>query len=107
MTAGLLQSGKLIFSKTNASLSGLLVSTETRTVGIGTTSIPNNYKLAVDGRIICEELRTRVGFWPDYVFEDDYKLKSLEEVARHIEANKHLPGIPSAASLKPRRHSGR
>jgi predicted nuclease with TOPRIM domain len=34
--------------------------------------------------------------WADYVFEEDYCLKSLEEVEDFISINKHLPDIPSA-----------
>jgi hypothetical protein len=37
--------------------------------------------------------------WPDYVFEEDYELKSLEEVEAHIDEHGHLPGVPSAAEV--------
>jgi hypothetical protein len=36
----------------------------------------------------------------DYVFEEDYNLKSLSEVESYIKENKHLPGIPSAAEIE-------
>lgn len=36
---------------------------------------------------------------PDYVFEDDYNLLTLNEVQRFIEENGHLPNIPSAEEL--------
>ena len=36
---------------------------------------------------------------PDYVFAEDYKLKSLEEVEDYIKQNKHLPEIPSANEI--------
>ncbi|TAD86177.1 MAG: hypothetical protein EAY75_09220 [Bacteroidetes bacterium] len=39
---------------------------------------------------------TTLASWPDYVFADDYKLKSLEETEAFIKANRHLPNIPSA-----------
>ena len=32
---------------------------------------------------------------PDYVFEPEYDLKSLDYVETHISQSKHLPGIPS------------
>ena len=32
---------------------------------------------------------------PDYVFEPEYDLKSLEYVETHISQSKHLPGVPS------------
>jgi hypothetical protein len=37
---------------------------------------------------------------PDYVFEDDYKLKELEDIEKYLSANKHLPEIPSAKEMK-------
>lgn len=33
---------------------------------------------------------------PDYVFSDDYNLKTLTEMERYVSKNKHLPAIPSA-----------
>ena len=45
----------------------------------------------------CEEILVQdSGSWPDYVFADDYDLLPLKEVEAHIDANKRLPGIPSA-----------
>gem|GEM_PF-3348306 len=38
--------------------------------------------------------------WADYVFEDGYELRSLDEVARHIEEKGHLPGVPSAEEVE-------
>ena len=50
-------------------------------VGINTTTIPSGYKLSVDGKIICEELRVELsGSWPDYVFAENYDLISLSEL---------------------------
>lgn len=60
----------------------------------------NGYLLNVDGKIICTELRVALADnWPDYVFEDNYQLMSLEEVEDHIKTRKHLPNIPSAKKL--------
>ena len=59
------------------------------------------YKLAVNGNVICTELRVKLqGNWPDYVFADGYQLKSLEEVEAHIQSENHLPGIPAAAEVE-------
>ena len=44
----------------------------------------------------CTEMN---GACADYVFEDDYELRSLEELAHFIEQNKHLPNIPSADAM--------
>jgi hypothetical protein len=37
--------------------------------------------------------------FPDYVFEDDYKLMSLEELGKYVRENRHLPNIPSASEV--------
>lgn len=37
---------------------------------------------------------------PDYVFEKDYELASLEKVGAFVEKNKHLPDVPSAKQMK-------
>ncbi|RXG11371.1 hypothetical protein DSM03_1178 [Leeuwenhoekiella aestuarii] len=64
-------------------------------VGIGTQS-PDE-KLTVKGNIHAEEVRVDLSVpAPDYVFEKDYDLKTLDEVENYIIANKHLPEIPSA-----------
>lgn len=71
-------------------------------LNIGTTVDPYGgiYKLIVDGRIIAEEIRIQnSNAWPDYVFDDAYKLKSLSEVEDFINKNHHLPNIPSAADV--------
>ena len=36
---------------------------------------------------------------PDYVFEDDYDLMPISQVAEFIKENRHLPNIPSAAEI--------
>lgn len=68
-------------------------------VGIGTENT-FGFKLAVDGKIICEELKIEMSEnWSDYVFDENYNLKSLEEVESFIKANKHLPNVPSAKEV--------
>ncbi len=39
------------------------------------------------------------GDWSDYVFADNYELRSLSEVATFIDKNNHLPGVPSAEEV--------
>ncbi|MCK9220874.1 MAG: hypothetical protein M0P47_12620 [Bacteroidales bacterium] len=69
-------------------------------VGIGTNNT-HSYKLAVKGKILCENLKVQLEeSWPDYVFYKDYKLSSLKEVENYIIENNHLPGIPSASEIK-------
>jgi len=66
-------------------------------VGIG-TSTPD-YKLDVNGAIRAKEFFVETG-WADFVFEEDYRLPSLEEVRSHIAHKGHLPGVPSAAEVR-------
>jgi len=37
---------------------------------------------------------------PDYVFESDYNLLTLNQIKSYIEANKHLPEVPSAKEME-------
>ena len=67
-------------------------------VGIGNTN-PTE-KLVVDGKILAEEIQVQTVPASDYVFEPDYDLKPIEEVASFIKENKHLPDIPSAEEFK-------
>ena len=53
--------------------------------------------LNVLGGIIADSMRVALSStWADYVFADDYKLKPLEDLAKYIKSNKHLPGVPSS-----------
>ena len=78
--------------------SGANIYFEGGNVGIG-TSTPDE-KLAVNGIIHAQEIRVDLTGWPDYVFEKDYKLPTLEEVAQHIEREGHLINIPSAKEIE-------
>ena len=71
----------------------------TGNVGIGT--LTPDAKLAVKGKIHAEEVKVDLSVpGPDYVFKEDYDLKSLEEVQNYIKANGHLPNIPSAEEME-------
>ncbi|WP_396591855.1 discoidin domain-containing protein [Allomuricauda sp. R78024] len=73
------------------------ISYTTGNVGIGTNTIPTDYRLAVSGKIISEELKVQLqATWPDYVFKEGYDLPSLDEVQQHITEKGHLPNIPTA-----------
>ncbi|QMW01833.1 hypothetical protein [Spirosoma foliorum] len=85
-------------------LSNEIIQSENRVVSIGdsTMDIPKGYKLYVADGILTEKIKVAVrntAQWSDYVFKDDYQLKSLEEVRLFIQANKHLPGVPSAKEM--------
>ncbi|MFH6986065.1 hypothetical protein [Marinoscillum luteum] len=69
-------------------------------MGIRTTSVPADYAFAVDGKAIMEEVKVEMsGSWPDYVFDPDYTLPTLEETSAYVKANQHLPGMPSAKEV--------
>jgi len=70
-------------------------------VGIGTTN-PDSM-LTVAGNIHSQEVKVTLNAGvvvPDYVFANDYKLKSLQEVEKYIKQNSHLPEIPSAKEVE-------
>jgi hypothetical protein len=54
-----------------------------------------NYRLSVDGDIICKRAVVQTSNWADYVFNNDYKLIPLNEVEDYINANNHLPNMPA------------
>ncbi|WP_461788906.1 hypothetical protein [Pedobacter sp.] len=67
-------------------------------VGIGTTTPAE--KLSVNGKIRAKEVKVEVANWPDYVFEDSYRPKTLSEIESFIKLNKHLPDVPSAKQVE-------
>ncbi|NTE04314.1 hypothetical protein G6M26_06445 [Agrobacterium tumefaciens] len=67
-------------------------------VGIGTTT-PRE-KLSVNGNIRSREIKVDALNWPDFVFDKGYKKMSLPEMEAFIQTNKHLPGVPSAATVE-------
>lgn len=65
-------------------------------VGIG-VSYPT-CALDVNGAIRCKEVKIEVAnwqAWPDFVFDKNYQLPTLEVVEQHINDKGHLPDIPS------------
>ncbi|MEL4309121.1 hypothetical protein [Joostella sp. CR20] len=69
-------------------------------VGIGTTT--PDAKLTVKGNIHTQEVKVDLAgaVAPDYVFKDDYNLKTLEEVETYINENGHLPNVLSAKTME-------
>ncbi len=87
-------------------------------VGIGVESPAA--KLHVDGKILCsgeievadlntntinvnslnaKDIQMDMHGAADYVFDENYNLKSLSEVESYVNEHKHLPGMPSAAEM--------
>lgn len=73
-----------------------------KSMGIGTNNFFDGstlYKLSVKGKIRAEEVKVYTT-WADYVFDDAYFLKPLEEVEIFIKKNGHLPNVPSGTVIE-------
>ena len=75
-------------------------------VGIGTdlasnsyNTIANYFKLSVNGSVRAKEVVVETG-WADFVFEKNYRLKSLGEIEKYIAQNGRLPDVPSASEIE-------
>ncbi len=69
-------------------------------VAIGTGSVPAGYTVAIKGKVKAQGVVVDPTNWADYVFEPDYKLRSLKEVKSYIESNGHLPDVPSTKEVE-------
>ena len=69
-------------------------------VRIGTSNTASDHQLLVHGGIGARSIQVKTEGWPDYVFEKNYSLMSLEELTTYIEQHKHLPNIPSSSSVE-------
>ena len=91
---------------TPISLGNSLIYDDGSFVGIepGGTGIPTkygSYLLQVNGGAIFTQVVVKAfNNWPDFVFEDNYKLTPLAEIEQYINEHKHLPGVPSVADVK-------
>ncbi len=72
-------------------------------VGIGTTSptallhVSGGNIQVTGGSFVDDGVTLNV---PDYVFESDYRLRPITELADFVAANRHLPNVPSRADIK-------
>ncbi|ALR31803.1 hypothetical protein ATE47_15360 [Chryseobacterium sp. IHB B 17019] len=67
-----------------------------------TCSDCGEYRLFVQDGIRTEKIKVDIASannWADYVFKKDYKLRTLEEVEKHITEKGHLPNIPAADEI--------
>lgn len=70
-------------------------------ISLGGTVTGFGKTLSVNGAMIATSVTAlAIINWPDYVFEQDYKLKPLSEVKQFIAENKHLPNIPPASEIE-------
>lgn len=73
-------------------------------VGAGLRMEPNGNLLIkgsveAQGKITCNGFVSKPKWWPDYVFEKDYKLMPLDSVSLFIQQYRHLPGMPSQEKI--------
>lgn len=60
------------------------------------------YGLLVQKGILTEKIKVATMSttdWADYVFENDYKRMTLEEVEAFVKENKHLPNVPTTVEM--------
>ena len=78
----------------------LILNDQTGNVLIGKATQSNaNYKLDVAGPIRANEVVVNTT-GADFVFDKNYKLRPLAEVESFINANQHLPEVPSAVQMQ-------
>lgn len=80
--------------------SGLSASNSQKNVLIIENSDDKILKLSNDGRLFTREVRVNLDQWPDYVFEENYDLISLDSVEKHINTYGYLPNVPSAEKVE-------
>jgi hypothetical protein len=69
----------------------------------GDLSNIGSFTLVVEGKIGSRNEVTVLNpgvAWPDYVFAPGYKLRTLPETEAYIQANGHLPEVPSAKEVE-------
>jgi len=68
-------------------------------ISIGTSNATE--KLSVNGNIKAKGVKVMPdpNAWPDYVFESQYQLPTLQSIEHFIKEKGHLPDIPSAAQV--------
>ena len=53
----------------------------------------------IRGTMRCNGFKSDPQWWPDFVFEKEYDLMSLDSVALFLKKNKHLPNMPSRENI--------
>lgn len=62
----------------------------------------DKFTLSVNGKVRANEVKVYTA-WADYVLEEDYELRSLEEVEAYIHAHGHLPEVPTESEVAEKR----
>jgi hypothetical protein len=76
-------------------------------VGINTLNT-SGYNFNVNGTAVFDQVTVKVFSanrpnstpWADYVFDRNYQLPSIYSLSDYINANRHLPGIPTTAEVE-------
>ena len=58
-----------------------------------------NFKVTSDGNVFARSININMNNFPDYVFNESYKLMQLNDLENYIKLNKHLPEIPLATKI--------
>lgn len=58
------------------------------------------FQVYTNGLVRAREIKVNQNVWPDYVFEDSYRLLDLYETEKFIKKNNRLPGLPSAEEVE-------
>lgn len=70
-------------------------------LGINTPIPSDEFDMLVNGGLVADELVIEsLPGAPDYVFEADYDLKSLQDIQTYIDEHGHLPEVPSAKEFE-------
>lgn len=71
-----------------------------------TSEYLDDYLLWVEEGIVTEDLAiVNADEWSDFVFEENYTLMSIKELAKFIKEKGHLPEIPTRAEVKEKGYS--
>jgi len=87
-------SGTLIKQTTTASGKQAL------TIAPGGFMFRSDGNMEVHGTIYAKEVLVSMPPFPDYVFEKDYSMMSLDQLEKYIASNGHLPNVPSATEIE-------
>lgn len=80
------ESGEMVKAMDNATTRALSISLN------GTRS----FEVLGNGKVYAREVEVSLAPFPDYVFESEYPLLSLDALRDYITENRHLPNVPSA-----------
>lgn len=94
----------------------LITSDSTSTPSIDFTRLANlhpnigdgdTWYLAVNGPALFKEVFVNSNDWPDYVFQPQYELRTIDEFGAYIRLNHHLPNVPAAKDMNGARSLGK